>query len=181
MEKKYTEIHFDMGCNLDEVVLGLVDRAKNGQFVSCECNGVILYSDTVSMDSAYLAVTGKSYFDSVNYVTKLRASLIAEEEEHKKQIPELTKIWIEKGHAILPDNKWLQWDEWVPDRLNDLYNGEELGACLDIIEAINNKSLEDAVIVMHNQGHSGMSWGLVKLMVKTFSDRGEEFIALLGD
>ena len=32
---------------------------------------------------------------------------------------------------------------------------------------------------MRNQGHSGFSWGLVRAMVKVFSDKGEEFVTLL--
>ena len=33
---------------------------------------------------------------------------------------------------------------------------------------------------MRNQGHSGMSWGLMKSM-KTFCDCGDEFLEQLGD
>lgn len=53
--------------------------------------------------------------------------------------------------------------------------------CLEIITTINEKSLEEAVEVMRNQGHSGMSWGLMKSMVKSFSEKGEEFVTLLDD
>lgn len=34
---------------------------------------------------------------------------------------------------------------------------------------------------MRNQGHSGMSWGLMKSMIKTFCDCGDEFLEQLGD
>ena len=72
-----------------------------------------------------------------------------------------------------------KWDECVPIRLNDLYEGMELGSCLDIVKTINEKSFKDAIEVMRNQGHSGFSWGLVRAMVKVFSDKGEEFVTLL--
>jgi len=132
------------------------------------------------MDSASLEITGSTYFDKLNQRELNRQKLIKEEKEHQDKVPELTRIWIEKGHEILSEDKWKQWDESVPIRLSDLYQGMELGMCLDIIKTINEKSLEEAVGVMNNQGHSGMSWGLMKSMVKTFSDKGEEFAILLN-
>ena len=98
------------------------------------------------------------------------------EEEYQKKIPELTKEWIEKGHAILDKKYWDLWDKCVPARLKDLYHGMELGGCLDIVSALNNGcSLDEAKEIIGNQGHSGMSYGLMRVMVKSFCDRGEEF------
>jgi len=34
---------------------------------------------------------------------------------------------------------------------------------------------------MKNQGHSGMSWGLMKSMIREFCDCGNEFLEQLGD
>ena len=97
--------------------------------------------------------------------------------EHEAKIPELTKEWIDKGHKILDEQYWSEWDRCVPIRLNDLYKGMELGACLDIIETLNNNcSLDNAKTVIESQGHSVMSFGLVCAMVKSFCNRGEEFV-----
>ena len=90
--------------------------------------------------------------------------------------PELTKEWITKGHEILDEKYWKKWDECVPVRLDDLYKGMELGDCLDIVKALNDGcDLDKAKTMIHNQGHSGMSFGLVRAMVQTFCDRGNEF------
>lgn len=179
MEKNYKKVDFRCGQTLADCVLELVKYAAKGEFVCADFNGHTLYSDTVSMDSACLEITGSTYFDRLNQRELNRQRLIKEEEEHQKKVPELSKIWIEKGHKVLSKDKWSKWDECVPVRLSDLYHGMELGMCLDIIRTINEKSLEEAVEVMNNQGHSGASWGLMKYMIKTFSDKGEEFIALL--
>jgi len=65
----------------------------------------------------------------------------------------------------------------VPNRLDDLYQGFELGACLEIAKALNaGSSLETTKIIIENQGHSGMSFNLVCSMVKSFCDRGSEFV-----
>ncbi|MNT82855.1 hypothetical protein D3C72_2226450 [compost metagenome] len=53
----------------------------------------------------------------------------------------------------------------------------ELGACLDIVNILNNNGpLDEAKKTIESQGHTGMSFGLVCAMVKEFSDRGEEFV-----
>ena len=64
---------------------------------------------------------------------------------------------------------------------SDLYKGMELGQCLDIIRTVKEKSIADGIEVMRNQGHSGMSWSLMKSMIKTFCDCGDEFLLQLGD
>ena len=57
----------------------------------------------------------------------------------------------------------------------------ELGQCLDIIKAVNEDSVVAGIKVMKNQGHSGMSWGLMKSMIYTFCDRGTEFVEALDN
>lgn len=179
MEKTYKKIEFGLGKTLAECVLELVGYAAKGEFVSGDFNGCTLYSDTVSMDSASLEIAGKTYYDKLNDEELFMQRLLKETEDHRKRIPELTKMWIAKGHKVLSEDKWKEWDICVPIRLSDLYEGMELGMCLDIVTVIKDNSIESGIEIMKSQGHSGMSWGLMKSMVKTFSDRGEEFIAVL--
>ena len=91
----------------------------------------------------------------------------------------MTKTWIKKGHEILSEDKWEQWDKYVVISIKGMHEGMELGDCLAIIKTINEESLEAAVIVINKQNHSNASWGLMKSLVNTFSDKGEEFIKLL--
>jgi hypothetical protein len=66
----------------------------------------------------------------------------------------------------------------VPIRLDDLYQGMELKCCLDIVIELNNGcTLNEAKAIIESQGHSGMSFGLVCSMVKSFCDRGTEFVS----
>nr|DAM39353.1 MAG TPA: hypothetical protein [Caudoviricetes sp.] len=69
----------------------------------------------------------------------------------------------------------------VPIRLGDLYEGMELGQCLDIIKTVKDNSIVAGIEVMKNQGHSGMSWGLMKSMIYTFCDCGNEFVEALDN
>jgi len=53
----------------------------------------------------------------------------------------------------------------------------ELGATLDIVKELNAGSeLKTAKKIIEGQGHSGTSFGLVCSMVKSFCDRGGEFV-----
>jgi len=177
MDEKYEKIEFFAGDTIEQAVNELLSCEEKGKLACGEFNGVTLYSDTVTMDGAYKEITGKtkSEFDKVQQ--EWRENYKRKEQEHKEKIPELSKVWMEKGREILTEDKWKLWDEIVPIRLGDLYHGMELGNCLDIIEVLNNNgTLDEAREVIEQQGHSGMSFGLVCAMVKEFSDRGNEFV-----
>ena len=56
--------------------------------------------------------------------------------------------------------------------------GMELGMCLDIVKELNSGcELETAKTIIEEQGHSGMSFRLVCSMVKSFCDRGTDFVS----
>ena len=63
MEKNYREIEFLCGWDIKRAVIELLEYKEKGELVCGEFNGHMLYSDTVTMDSAYLAITGKSKAD----------------------------------------------------------------------------------------------------------------------
>jgi len=91
---------------------------------------------------------------------------------------ELIKQWNEIGINTLDKEYQELWIKIVPVRLDDLYNGMELKASIDIIKELNNGcSIEQAESIIESQGHSGMSYGLVRSMVKQLCKRGEEFVA----
>jgi hypothetical protein len=173
--KTYIDKEF-LGSSLDVVVKNLLRHKMKGELVHTNFNGVDLYSDTVTMDDAYLAVTGKTKEEYDKMEQEWRDEYDKKEKEHQAKIPELTDEWIKKGHDILAEKYWSDWDICVPIRLGDLYHGFELGCCLDIVKILNGgRSLEEAKTKIVDQGHSGMSWGLVVGMVKSFCDRGAEF------
>ena len=176
MKKK---IEFCCGWSIEDAVLELIKYAHKGEFVCGDFNGNTLYSDTVSMDSAYKTINGLTMYESKEKQRKWKENYDKEEKEFEASIPRLENEWIEKGHLVLTEDKWELWDKCVPIRLGDLYHGMELGNCLEIVEILKNGSFEEAKQSMDSQGHSGMSWGLVKSMVRSFSDKGEEFAEYL--
>lgn len=173
MEKTYKEIEFGFG-NIESAV----EELKNHKELVCgSFNGQMLYSDVDDLDSAYKKIVGKTKaeFDADRKAENDKYK--EDQQKHKEAIPELTKEWIEKGKAIL-DEKYLElWNKCVPIRLGDLYQGMELGNCLEIVEQLNKgEELEKVKPLIDNQGHSGMSFGLVCSMINSFCDRGKEFV-----
>ena len=163
--------------NLESTVNELLDYKNKGILVYTDFNGTILYSDTVTMDDAYLKITGKTKAEFDKAQQDWRDNYEREEREFKAQIPKLAEEWKKKGREILTEDKWDYWDKIVPIRLGDLYHGFELGCCLDIVNILNNSgSLDEAKAEIEKQGHSGMSWSLVCSMINRFCERGKEFV-----
>ena len=177
MEKNYQEINFNIGDDIESAIKVLEFWKSQDILVCGEFNGIMLYSDIDDIESAYEKIVGTSKSDVEKYRKEWLDSIRREELEHEESIPRLTKEWIEKGEKIL-DSQYLDlWKECVPIRLNDLYRGFELGACLEIVTALNDGcKFDEAKILLVNQDHSGSSFGLVCSMLRAYCKRGEEFV-----
>lgn len=172
MKKTYKKIEFGFG----DIESAVKELKSHTELVCGLFNDQMLYSDIDDLDSAYVKITGKTKaeFDAERKAENDKYK--EDQRKHKEAIPELTKVWIEKGKSIL-DEKYLElWNKCVPVRLGDLYQGMELGNCLEIVEQLNKgEELEKVKPLIENQGHSGMSFGLVCAMINSFCDRGKEF------
>jgi hypothetical protein len=177
MEKKYEKIELRWGASLGECVVQLINYSvKNKTLASGDFNGTILYSDTVSLDSAYSEATGMTYFERCEADIVERIKREQEEKERQNRLPTRIAAWTDRGSRLVKPEKFEYWMQVVPIRANDLYHGMELDACLDIIEILNaGCSMSSAKKKIEDQNHSGMSYSLVRALVKEFADRGEEF------
>jgi ribosomal protein S21 len=174
MKKNYRNIEFMAGENIESAIKEL---KSHKDLVCGSFNGQILYSDVDDIDSAYKKITGKTKAECDEAERKRHEEYEAENKRHEEAIPRLTEEWIEKGKTILDEKHHELWNKIVPIRLGDLYKGMELGDCLDIVKELNaGCELDAAKKIIEEQGHSGMSFGLVCSMIKTFCDRGEEFV-----
>ena len=178
-EAKYRKLEFYYGSISDFVYL-LLHYKEKGELVYADFNGHRFYSDTVTMDKAYKEITGKTKAE-FDYMVKEREDAWEEQKrEHEASISKKTKYWREKARGIIKEDKLDHWDEIVPIRLKDLYQGMELGCCLDLAVLLKEGAFEEAKEMLNNQGHSGMSYGLVCAMLKEFVDNGEEFLKFIG-
>lgn len=175
-EEEYKLIDLPWTCNLEESIkiLHTYETPAKAEF-----NNHMLYSD-MSVDEAYILVIGKTKaeFDKKrqDYLDKLKR----EEEEYRAQIPTLEEEWRAKGRIFLKEKYWELWDECVPVRLSDLYRGMELGCLHDLlVEYDKNQDLDKVKEIFENQGHSGMSAGLMFSMLVAFHDDGEKIAEYL--
>lgn len=183
MEKKYIQI--EALNNLEDAVLELIKYPieHKGRLACCYFNGQMLYSDTVSLDSAYKAITEMAYFDFKEMLRSQREIIKKKEDEFKTELPDKTSAWIKRGHEILDSSKWDYWDKIVPIRAEDIYHGMELDASLDIIEILNqdkNDIFKIAKQMIEKQDHSGMLFSLVCAMLQEFSNKGKDFVDYLN-
>lgn len=177
MDKNYKKIDYFIGSTIETAVNQLLGYKAKGILACGDFNGTTLYSDTVTMDGAYLEIIGKTKAEFDKAQQEWREDIEKRDKEYKNNIPSLTKVWQKKGREILNEDKLELWDKIVPIRLGDLYQGMELGCCLDIVKILNNNgTLDEAKEMIESQDHSGMSYGLVCSMVREFCDRGQEFV-----
>ncbi|MGL5330401.1 MAG: hypothetical protein ACRDD7_14115, partial [Peptostreptococcaceae bacterium] len=175
-EELKTSIHNNIACCVPTLQNTAKETGKNYYY---NFNGHILYSDTVTLDSAYKEITGMTYTEYIEYEEQNLSKWKKEKEEHKARIPELTKEYIEKAKGIIAEDKLDIWNETVPVKLRDIYEGMELECTLKIIKLLNENKFEEAKEEIHNQNHSGMSFGLVCNMLVAFSDKGTEFVNMV--
>lgn len=172
--KNYREIEIFAGNTIEDAVKEL---NKHEDLVCIKFNDKMLYSDIDDLDSAFKKITGKTKSEFYEARRIENEKYEQEKKEHKEAIPKLTIEWVEKGKKILDEKHHKLWAKIVPIRLGDLYRGMELGNCLEIVEQLNKGTeLEKVKPLIENQGHSGMSFGLVCSMVREFTDRGKEFV-----
>lgn len=177
----YKTIEFSIGNTIERAVEILKDYNDNGVLVKGDFNGITLYSDNVTLDSAYLSITGKSYEQFKEQEKQSHEDYLREEKEYQKQLPKKISNWIKKGEKVLDSEYLEEWNRVVPIRARDLYHGKELDASLEIIKSLNDgQPFEKQIEIIENQGHSGMSYSLVCSMVKKFSKRGIPFVSTLN-
>lgn len=82
------KIEILLGDNLESAVYTLLAAKARGQHVWCEFNGHKLYSDNVTMDSAYLEVTGHTKQEVDQYLLECQ----------KKYEKEKNQAKLEEGH-----------------------------------------------------------------------------------
>ena len=170
------EIEVLPGSNLESVVYTLLAAKARGESVYCEFNGHKLYSDTVSMDSAFMEVTGQTKADFDKAKEEWHKNYEREQKEAEQRAKDNIPNWIEKGQALIFPERYAEWEKCVVACASDLYHGLELDNALEIMTALENgASMEEAKQLLDKQGHSGMSASIVRNILFAFSSTGPEF------
>lgn len=176
------KIELALGSNLDEAIELLLKAKAEGKSVYCDFNGHILYSDDITVDSAYMEVCGKTKAeydeDRRIWYEKYEKEQAREKEEARKNIP----MWIEEGRQYIYPQKMDDWKDCVIARVNDLYHGRDVRCALDVMQILDcDYSFEVAKNMIDDQGHSGSSYYMVMNMLATFAKRGPDFYEYMED
>lgn len=135
---------------------------------------------TDTLDDVYVKLMGKTKAEYDKEMQEWHDEYERKEKEHKDNIPNLVPGYRERARGVILEDQYEEWDEIVPIRLGDLYHGMELDCTLDLCKIMRDESLpyDDRIRKAYNafmeQGHSGMSAGLVASMLKTFCPNGED-------
>ena len=168
------------GNTLEECVNSLLKFQQRGESVVIEFNGHNLYSCDVTMDSAYIEVTGqtKAEFDKAQeqrrkeYEERRAREKAEEKAEAQAKIP----AWIEKGKAYIYPERMEEWKECVEARAGDLYHGIDIDSALALMEKLESgASMEEVKEMFEEQNHSGAGEGMVRRLMFHFAKRGPEF------
>lgn len=176
LKSKYKKIDAATGADLEEAISYLKEQKA---LTVMNFNDHPIYSDNLDENEVFKRVTGKTKEEFLR--SKWLEKAKQHKEEFEKNKPKLKDEYISKARGIIDEDKLEEWDKIVPIRLDDLYEGMELQATLDVIQVLKDKGKEEAKKTLYSQGHSGMSYWLMKAMLKTFAPNGEELVSYLED
>ena len=164
----YREMFF--GGTLDSVVTKMQELENRGFHVSTDFNGHMLYSDTVTIDSAYKEVLGCTKAEWDKQREEFRRQQAIEEARFEAQKPELIAAAVERGAKLIEPELMGNWKNYVEQSYDSLYKGYDVIATLDLLEAINQgQDWKEVKQIFEDQGHSGCSASLVGNTVQEFS------------
>lgn len=174
------EIKITIGSTIDDAYRQLIANAP----AYCTFNGQKLYSSN-SLNTMYKKVTGHSKEEYDNLVKQEQDEYKRRKEEFERNKPKLIEEYKKKARGIIPEDKLELWDKVVPIRLDDIYQGIELGYWLELIEILNDPNLSYDVKmvkgkdIFDKQRHSGMSGNLVMSGLKQFHPLGNDLVEFI--
>ena len=161
---------------LDKCVERLIQYREMGQSVVFEFNGHPLYSCDVTMDSAYLEVTGQTKAEFDESRKRWREECIRKEKIEIERAEAKKPDWIERGRKIIYPEKIEKWKEYMDCSIRGIYHGAEIETALGLIEKLEaGASIEEVEKELDAQNHSGTSHEIVRLLILHFSKKGPEF------
>lgn len=164
------------GSTLEECVNSLLKFKKRGESVVVNFNGHQLYSCDITMDSAFQEVTGKTKDEFNRAQQEYMENLKKEQAEKRAAAIEKIPYWMEKGSDLIYPERMEDWKKYVEASAREgMYHGMDIDATIELMEMLENGSLEDAKKLINEQGHSGWSYGIVRRNIFEFSSKGPEF------
>ncbi len=164
------------GETIDTAVERLLEAKAEGKHVFCVFNGVKLYSDNVTLDSAYIKILGytKAEWDEKER-KEIEENRKSGEEDQKHAIENIPNV-IERGKPLIYPFRHEDWAKLVEADAKSDYCGLITASAIEIMTAIEEeKSVEELVEMFKKQGHSGRGASLTRNIIMKFSKNGYPF------
>lgn len=169
------------GDSLDTAVKMLLKAKAESRSVFCDFNGIKLYSDNVTIDSAYTKICGctKAEWDE-RLRKKIEESNKKMEEDRKYAIENIPNV-VEKGKSLIYPFRHEEWTKLVEADAKGNYCGLITVDAIEIMTAIEEeKPVEELVKIFKEQGHTGFSASLTRNVIMTYSRNGYPFYKATG-
>ena len=170
------ELEGSLDDKLYEVVDKLIEYRNQGKHARYDFNGVILHSDDVTMDSAYLAVTGYTKEEFDRKLKEEEENFDKQMEEEYAQAEDSKEELIREGYELIYPERQDAWKNYVDDHVKSIFAGSEIRESLKLMRLLE----EGAPIIevrrtMNDQNYSGYALKMIRKAVLVFSKRGPEF------
>ena len=133
------EIKIPHGENLDCVVIRLNEARKKGEHAFCKYHDVTLYSDNITLDSAYMDVYDCTREEFFLKLEEEMANATTWQKEREKWAEEKTAELIERGKPLMYPQRFKEWEQEMNNIQFLIYFGDDIEEALNIIEAIVQK------------------------------------------
>lgn len=173
--REIIEIKLTRG-TIEEAVSKLKKAHEEGKYAFVYIDGHILYSDNITLDSAYLTIKGKTRAQLEEVRQENRAKVLNQIMEERKSRGERIASLIDRGKEVIHPLKYNPWKNTVIKKIKGSYNGAEIEVALSIIEKLDkNGNIKEAIEIFEkNYGRSDFNDSVISL-VFAFSTRGPEF------
>lgn len=170
------ELKLHAGDSIETAVKKLLEAKAKGKYVFCDFNDVKLYSDDVTMDSAYIKICGCTKAEWDEKMRKSSEEARKRIEENRKRAIENIPNQIERGKALIYPFRHEEWAKLVEADAKGDYCGGITDNAIEIMTAIEEeKSIDELLEIFKEQGHSGWSAGITRNVIMTYSRNGYPF------
>ena len=171
--------------NIEELWNEVVECLKNKRFNRFFCfNGkyIVLSDNKISKDDIYLFILGKTEKEYKEYCKEQKIKYDRELKEYKTKIPELKRKYEQIGKELIDEKFHEEWLKDIEICLNGIYREYLLDCFIEIIKMSNDgATFEEIKNKFYDQGHSGSSYTLTKLLYRDLSERGKDFFKWINE
>lgn len=165
------------GTKLDDCVKFLLEYKDRGESVVVNFEGHDLYSCDVTIDNAYMEITGKTKEEFYKQIEEENAIYEKIKEQRKIDAENTLKELIKKGEQLVYPERLEEWKRYVQAKMKNGTPDLDLKHVIKIMEILESGATpKEANEILKQHNNSGFFDMFVKKAVFTFSKKGPEFL-----